>query len=70
MPSIRVDERKPFDIYLRQFKRACEKAGIVKEIRERQHYIKPTEQKKLAKRAAVKRAKKASRTLFYPRTFR
>lgn len=25
MPSIRVDERKPFDISLRNFKRACEK---------------------------------------------
>ncbi|WP_119342624.1 30S ribosomal protein S21 [Facilibium subflavum] len=70
MPRIRVDERKPFDISLRQFKRACEKAGIVKEMRERQHYIKPTEQRKIAKRAAIKRARKASRAAFYPRAFR
>lgn len=69
MPRIRVDDRKPFDISLRQFKRACEKAGIVKEMRERQHYTKPTEQRKLAKRAAVKRAKKNSRVGFFPRAF-
>ena len=56
MPRIRVDDRKPFDISLRQFKRACEKAGIVKEMRERQHYITPTEQRKLVKRAAVSRS--------------
>ncbi len=46
MPSIRVDERKPFDISLRNFKRACEKAGIKQELRDRQHYTKPTEKKK------------------------
>lgn len=70
MPRIRVDDRKPFDIALRQFKRACEKAGIVKEMRERQHYTKPTEQKKIAKRAAIKRAKKESRNAFSSRAFR
>ncbi len=61
MPSIRVDDRRPFDVSLRQFKRACEKAGIVKEMRERQHYVKPTEQRKIAKIAAIKRSKKSSR---------
>ncbi|WP_395947638.1 30S ribosomal protein S21 [Caedibacter taeniospiralis] len=61
MPSIRVDDRRPFDVSLRQFKRACEKAGIVKEMRERQHYVKPTEQRKIAKIAAIKRSKKTSR---------
>jgi len=61
MPTIRIDERKPFDINLRQFKRVCEKAGIVREMRERQRYIKPTEQRKIAKRQAIRRAKKALR---------
>ena len=69
MPRIRVDDRKPFDISLRQFKRACEKAGIVKEMRERQHYVKPTEQRKIAKRAAIKRTRKSARSVF-PRAFR
>ncbi|ALB01449.1 30S ribosomal protein S21 [Francisella persica ATCC VR-331] len=57
MPSIRVDERKPFDISLRNFKRACEKAGIKQELRDRQHYVKPTEKRKIAKRQAIKRAR-------------
>lgn len=70
MPSIRIDDRKPFDVNLRQFKRACEKAGIVREMRERQHYIKPTEQRKVAKRQAIRRAKKASRVALSPKTSR
>lgn len=61
MPKIKVDDRKPFDVTLRQFKRACEKAGIVKELRDRKHYIKPTEQRKIAKRAAISRTKKAAK---------
>lgn len=61
MPGIRIDDRKPFDVNLRQFKRSCEKAGIVKELRERQHYIKPTERRKIAKRQAVGRTKKATK---------
>lgn len=67
MPKIKVDDRKPFDINLRQFKRACEKAGIVKEMREREYYTKPTEQRKIAKRLAIKRARKANRMPTPPR---
>lgn len=33
MPSIRVKEREPFDIALRRFKRSCESAGVVTEVR-------------------------------------
>ena len=46
MPRIIVDSRKPFDISLRNFKRACEKAGIKQELRDRKTFIKPTEKKK------------------------
>ena len=67
MPKIRVDDRKPFDVTLRQFKRACGKAGIIQELRERKHYIKPTERRKIAKRAAISRAKKANRMPTRPR---
>lgn len=64
MPSIRVDEKKPFDICLRQFRRVCERDGIIKEARERQEYIKPTEQRKIAKRRAISRAKKSESRSF------
>ncbi|ABO47375.1 30S ribosomal protein S21 [Francisella tularensis] len=64
MLSIKVDERKPFDISLRNFKRACEKAGIKQELRDRQHYVKPTEKRKIAKRQAVKRVRISQRRAF------
>jgi len=41
MPSVRVRENEPFDIALRRFKRACEKAGILSEVRSREYYEKP-----------------------------
>ncbi len=62
MPSVRVKENEPFDIALRRFKRSCEKAGILSEIRRREYYEKPTQERKRKKAAAVKRhMKKLSR---------
>lgn len=62
MPVIKVRENEPFDVALRRFKRSCEKAGILSEVRRREQYEKPTTVRKRAKAAAVKRhAKKLSR---------
>lgn len=62
MPSVRVKDNEAFDIALRRFKRACEKAGIMSELRRREHYEKPTTVRKRKKAAAVKRhLKKVSR---------
>ncbi len=62
MPYIKVKENEPFDVALRRFKRSCEKAGILAEIRKREHYEKPTTVRKRAAAAAVKRhAKKTFR---------
>jgi small subunit ribosomal protein S21 len=62
MPSIKIKENEPFDIALRRFKRSCEKAGVLAEVRKREHYEKPTTVRKRAAAAAVKRhAKKMSR---------
>ncbi|WP_343189982.1 30S ribosomal protein S21 [Buchnera aphidicola] len=58
MPIIKIRENEPFDIALRRFKRACEKAGILSEMRRREFYEKPTTIKKRAKASAVKRLKK------------
>lgn len=55
MPSIKIRENEPFDIAIRRFKRACEKAGILSEIRRRECYEKPTEERKRKAAAAVKR---------------
>lgn len=62
MPTVRVRENEPFDVALRRFKRACEKAGILSEVRRREHYEKPTAVRKRKLAAAVKRhQKKVSR---------
>lgn len=55
MPSVKVKDNEPFDIALRRFKRACEKAGILAEVRRREFYEKPTQERKRKHAAAVKR---------------
>ena len=62
MPSVKVKDNEPFDVALRRFKRSCEKAGILAEVRRREHYEKPTAVRKRKLAAAVKRhAKKLQR---------
>ena len=58
MPAVKVKTNEPFDVALRRFKRACEKAGILAEMRSREFYEKPTTVRKRRKAAAVKRALK------------
>ncbi len=68
MPSVRVRENEYFDAALRRFKRACEKAGVLTELRRREFYEKPTQERKRKKAAAVKRhQKRLSRDVGAPR---
>jgi len=55
MPAVKIKENEPFDVALRRFKRSCEKAGILSEVRRREYYEKPTQERKRKKAAAVKR---------------
>jgi small subunit ribosomal protein S21 len=55
MPSIRVKDNEPFEVALRRFRRACEKAGVFAEIRQREFYEKPTSERKRKAAAARKR---------------
>ena len=62
MPQVKVKENEPFDVALRRFKRSCEKAGVLAEVRKREFYEKPTWERKRKAAAAVKRhLKKVSR---------
>lgn len=62
MPSVKVKDNEPFDVALRRFKRSCEKAGVLSEVRRRESYEKPTQERKRKRAAAVKRhLKKLSR---------
>ncbi len=62
MPNVRVKENEPFEVAMRRFKRSCEKAGVLAEVRRREFYEKPTWERKRKAAAAVKRnLKKVSR---------
>lgn len=62
MPSVKIRDNEPFDVALRRFKRSCEKAGVLAEVRRREFYEKPTSVRKRKAAAAVKRhMKKSSR---------
>ncbi len=58
MPTVKVRDNEPFDITLRRFKRACEKAGVLAEVHKREFYEKPTQIRKRKMAAAVKRWQK------------
>ncbi len=58
MPVIKLKETESFDAGLRRFKRSCDKAGIIAEVRKREFYEKPTSVRKRKAAAAVKRASK------------
>ena len=55
MPFVNVKENEPFEVALRRFKRSCEKAGVLSELRRREFYEKPTSIRKRKAAAAVKR---------------
>ena len=66
MPQVKVKDNEPFDIALRRFKRSCEKAGVLAEVRRREFYEKPTQVRKRKAAAAVKRSQKqASRNVLH-----
>ena len=54
MPIVKVRENEPFDVALRRFKRSCEKAGVLSEVRRREFYENPTWERKRKKPAAKK----------------
>ncbi len=61
MTGVRVREGESFESALRRFKKQCEKAGILSEIRKREHYEKPSVKRKKKALAAKKRALKKMR---------
>ncbi len=66
MPAVKVKENEPVDIAIRRFKRACEKAGVLSDVRKREFYEKPTQVRKRKKAAAVKRLQKKLRSQTLP----
>jgi small subunit ribosomal protein S21 len=58
MAEVKVKDNESFESALKRFKRACEKAGILSEIRKHQHFEKPSERKKKKVLAAKRRGRK------------
>ena len=42
MPAIKVRENEPFDIALRRFRRLCDRAGVITDVRKKEFFEKPT----------------------------
>ena len=55
MAEIRVKDNESLDIALRRFKRQCARAGVLNEVRKREHYEKPSVKRKKKSEAARKR---------------
>lgn len=55
MPGIRVRDGETFEQALRRFKKQCEKAGILSEMRKREYYEKPSVKEKRKREAAKKK---------------
>ncbi|MFZ5443477.1 MAG: 30S ribosomal protein S21 [Myxococcota bacterium] len=61
MTTIKLKEGESIEGALKRFKKATEKAGILSEIRKREHYEKPSVKRKKKAIAAKKRAVKKNR---------
>ncbi|MEG1441104.1 MAG: 30S ribosomal protein S21 [Oscillospiraceae bacterium] len=55
MAEVRVKDNESLDSALRRFKRSCAKAGVLSEVRKREHYEKPSVKRKKKSEAARKR---------------
>ncbi|MEM6794156.1 MAG: 30S ribosomal protein S21 [Acidobacteriota bacterium] len=60
MPVVHVRDEESFENALRRFKRKCEKAGVLTELKKRQYYEKPSVKRK---RKEVQGRKKMLRKL-------
>jgi len=53
--EVNVKENEPFEKALRRFKKKWEKAGVLKSVKSKAFYLKPSEKRKLAKTKKRKR---------------
>ncbi len=58
MSEVKVRDNESLDNALRRFKRQCAKAGVLREVRKREHYEKPSVRRKKKSEAARRRKNK------------
>lgn len=61
MPEMQLDETDRIEWALKSFKRQMQKSGILRELRRRRHYVKPSEARQVKAKAAKRRRDKATR---------
>ena len=54
-------KQEPFDKMLRRFRNQCERAGIVKRVREKEYYVKPNEKKHRKNQELIRTRKNQAR---------
>ena len=55
MPRVQVGDNEPLDKALKRLKKKIEREGILKILKARKHYEKPSEKRRRKQRAAKKR---------------
>ena len=60
MPRVEIREHETLDKALRRFKRLLEREGILKDLKARKHYEKPSERKRRELRQAKSRRARSS----------
>lgn len=61
MIEVRINEGDSVEYALKQFKRKVVKSGLLRELKQRRHYVKPSEARQLKSAAAVRRKRKKER---------
>ena len=70
MAQVYVNPDEPFDKVLRRFRKIVDRSGIKQEIRRREYYLKPSEQKRIKEQKAERRRlRKMRRTTRRPGTW-
>lgn len=58
MSEVKVRDNETLESALKRFKRSCAKAGVLSEVRKREHYEKPSVKRKKKSEAARRRKTK------------
>ena len=61
MISVKIKDGEPLEKALRRFKKKWEKAGILRDVRSRTYYLKPSEARKMEKIRKKNTIKRANR---------
>ena len=56
--SVKVRRKDNIERVIKRCIKKCKKLGIIDEVKDRRHYIKPSEKKRRAKQRAIRRWKK------------